>query len=95
MSAGLKGIKEKLEALSPVDRNIYHMTNEERLEQGNISLQGSLKELIHELKSTDIILDALGPHIASSFIRAKTKEYEENAVYASPWEIEKHLNNYL
>lgn len=67
LCAGLKGIKEKLEAPSPVDCNIYRMTAEERLEQGNISLPGSLKELIHELKSSDVILEALGPHIASSF----------------------------
>ncbi|RZV60518.1 hypothetical protein EX342_21460, partial [Bacillus paralicheniformis] len=32
--AGLDGIKNKLEAPAPIDRNIYVMTKEERLENG-------------------------------------------------------------
>jgi len=94
LSAGLKGIREELEAPAPVDRNIYSMTARERLDQGITSLPGSLQEAIHELKASDPILDALGPHISTSFIKAKSKEYEEYATYVSPWEIEQYFTNY-
>ena len=94
LSAGLKGIREELEAPAPVDCNIYSMTARERLDQGITSLPGSLQEAIHELKASDPILDALGPHISTSFIKAKTKEYEEYAKYVSPWEIEQYFTNY-
>lgn len=92
LSAGLLGIKEKLEAPDPVDRNIYQMSASERLKNGIISLPGSLKEAVHEFSLSEEMKAALGSHIASNIIKAKTQEYEDYSRDVSPWEIDKYFN---
>ncbi|ARA85781.1 hypothetical protein BLMD_10035 [Bacillus paralicheniformis] len=49
--AGLDGIKNKLEAPAPIDRNIYVMTKEERLENGIVDLPATLADALEEFKS--------------------------------------------
>ncbi|MEM2173103.1 MAG: type I glutamate--ammonia ligase [Thermoproteota archaeon] len=51
MSAGLDGVKKKIDPGDPVDENIYHLTPERRRQLGIRELPGSLKEAIECLKS--------------------------------------------
>ena len=94
LKAGLLGIKEQLATPEPVDRNIYRMTTEERQAHNIVSLPASLKEAVDKLAASPDMLDALGPHIASNFIKAKNQEYKDFAMYVSPWEIEKYFTCY-
>ncbi|MEM2739057.1 MAG: type I glutamate--ammonia ligase, partial [Candidatus Bathyarchaeia archaeon] len=50
-SAGLDGVKKKIDPGDPVDENIYHLTPERRRQLGIRELPGSLKEAIECLKS--------------------------------------------
>ena len=42
LKAGLDGIKNKLTPPAPIDRNIYVMSKEERIEEGIIDLPATL-----------------------------------------------------
>ncbi|GJM69295.1 hypothetical protein HMSSN036_15110 [Paenibacillus macerans] len=55
LKAGLDGIKKELPLVEPVDRNIYVMSEEERVEEGIPSLPADLKEALGELLRSEII----------------------------------------
>lgn len=94
IKAGLDGVKNKIQPPAPVDKNIYHLTPEERAELGIDCLPGSLIEALAELEKDDVIKDALGPHIYEKFMEAKLKEWDEYRTQVHPWEIETYLTKY-
>ncbi|KYD08345.1 type I glutamate--ammonia ligase [Caldibacillus debilis] len=94
LKAGLDGIKNKLTPPDPVDRNIYVMTKEERLKEGIVDLPSTLEQALENLKSDEVIKDALGPHILERFIEAKEIEWDMFRVQVHPWELEQYLKQY-
>ena len=91
LAAGLDGIKNNLECCDPVYKNIYHLTQEERVAIGIYNLPENLRDAINEFKKDEIIQDALGKHISEKLVLAKSKEWEEYRTYVSEWEIKKYL----
>jgi glutamine synthetase len=87
MSAGLDGVRRKIDPGDPVDENIYHLTLERRRQLGVKELPGSLKEAVECLKSDrgflkpvfsdelleKIIENGLSEHVQVS---ARTHPYE-------------------
>jgi len=91
LKAGIDGIKNKITPPASVDLNIYDMTAAQREEIGIGSLPGSLIESLDELKKDEIVMAALGDHIAKRFIEAKELEYEKYRVQVHQWEIDNYL----
>ena len=54
VAAGLDGIKKKLALPAPIEKDIFHMTPEERKKDGIDSLPGSLIEAIEVAEKVDI-----------------------------------------
>ena len=94
LKAGLEGIKNQLTPPAPVDRNIYVMTREERLAAGIVDLPGTLKEALDKLQEDEIILSALGEHIAGHFIEAKEIEWNMFRTQITQWELDQYLKAY-
>jgi len=94
LRAGLDGIEKKLKLPDPIDRNIYIMTDEERLEAGIPSLPESLKEAIDELLQDDIICDAMGDHALAHFIELKEIEYDMYRTQVHQWERDQYMTLY-
>lgn len=94
LKAGLDGIKNKIQPPSPVDRNIYDMTEEERRQEDIESLPVSLEEAIECLREDKVIKEALGDHIYDRFIEAKKIEWEEYRNRITQWEIDKYLTKF-
>ncbi|KHD85659.1 type I glutamate--ammonia ligase [Heyndrickxia ginsengihumi] len=94
LQAGLDGIKNKLEAPAPVDRNIYVMTKEEREEVGIIDLPGTLYQALSNLQSDEVMVKALGEHILEHFIEAKEIEWDMFRTQVHPWEREQYMQMY-
>jgi len=94
LKAGLDGIKRGLTPPDPVEGNIYHMTPAEREELGIASLPGSLAEAIEALEQDPVILEALGPHVASRYLEAKKIEWDVYRTQISPWELQEYLAKY-
>ncbi|MED1488574.1 type I glutamate--ammonia ligase [Bacillus smithii] len=94
LSAGLDGIKNKLTPPAPVDRNIYIMNKQERLEAGIIDLPATLLEALQNLKNDEVIKEALGDHILEHFIEAKEIEWDMFRTQVHPWEREQYMQMY-
>ncbi len=94
LAAGLEGIAEKIDPPPRFPINIYHITDADRAERGITSLPGSLEEALGEMKADPVLREALGGHIYTKFIEAKTAEWNEYRIQISPWEVDRYLVNY-
>ena len=65
-----------------------------RNEQGIASLPENLYEAIKELKQDKLIQEALGAHIYSRFVMAKTKEWENYSSRVYDWELNEYLEKF-
>ncbi len=91
LQAGLEGIEQGYELPEPMETNLYHLTPEERREQGIVSLPETLGEAIDELAGSELLRKALGEHIFPRYIEIKRREWDEYRVQLSQWEMDKYL----
>lgn len=89
--AGLAGIANKYELPPPQERDIYHMSEEEKRAAGISSLPGSLNEAIQLAERSYIVREALGDHVFENFIAIKKAEWDEYRTNVSQWELERYL----
>jgi glutamine synthetase len=94
LTAGLDGIEKGLDCPGPVRENIYEFTEADRIERGIETLPSTLGQAVTALNEDPVILDALGPHIASKFTEAKTHEYTEFLASVSQWELDNYLETF-
>jgi glutamine synthetase len=94
LKAGLDGIKNKLAAPAPVDRNIYVMSKAERLEEGIIDLPATLASALDNLKSDEVIVSGLGEHIFEHFVEAKEIEWDMFRTVVHQWERDQYMSMY-
>ncbi len=94
LKAGLDGIKNKLTPPAPVDRNIYVMSKEERIEEGIIDLPATLAQALEQLKSDEVITAGLGEHILEHFIEAKEIEWDMFRTVVHQWERDQYMSMY-
>ena len=91
LAAGLKGIEEKYELPDPIEKDVYHLSVDERKELGIESLPGSLIEAIELTEKSDLVRDALGEHVFNNFIMSKKVEWDDYRMKIHPYEIKKFL----
>jgi len=94
LKAGLDGIKNNMTPPAPVDRNIYVMSKEERIEEGIIDLPATLAQALDQLKSDEVIVAGLGEHIFEHFIEAKEIEWDMFRTVVHPWERDQYMSMY-
>ncbi len=92
VSAGLDGIKKKIDPGDPVDRDVYEMTSEEKKAYGVKQLPTTLIDALDALGSDPLFKEVLGSHIYDAFIEYKTQEWNQFCLYVTPWEIMKYLD---
>lgn len=94
LKAGLEGIKERICPPDAVEQNIYEMDLATRKQQGIQSLPENLYEALDELRQDKLIQEALGEHIYSRFVLAKTNEWESYSSRVYDWEIAEYLEKF-
>ncbi|OUM99525.1 MAG: type I glutamate--ammonia ligase [Paenibacillaceae bacterium ZCTH02-B3] len=94
LRAGLDGILKKMPLPAPVDRNIYVLTEEERIRAGIPNLPVSLAEALQELKRDEAICDALGEHALTHFLELKEIEWDLYRTQVHQWEREQYMTLY-
>lgn len=94
LKAGLDGIKRELPLPAPIDRNIYIMSEEERVEEGIPSLPADLKEALNELIRSEVICDALGDHALAHFYELKEIEWDMYRTQVHQWERDQYITLY-
>jgi glutamine synthetase len=94
LAAGLDGVKRGLRPPAPVNRNIYHLTDEEAAEAGVKGLPTSLEAALDALEADDVLRKALGDHIFDAFVSEKRGEVASYREQVHGWEIEQYLDRY-
>ncbi|MNS53666.1 Glutamine synthetase [compost metagenome] len=94
LKAGLDGIKNEIPLVDPIDRNIYVMSEEERVEEGIPSLPSDLKEALSELIRSEVVTEALGDHALSHFYELKEIEWDMFRTQVHQWERDQYITLY-
>ncbi len=93
LAAGLDGIKKKIEPEDPVDKNIYHMSEEERKRLGIKELPRTLWEALDELESDREYLHPIFPKAAlDDYIELKRREVKFIEAIPSPAEFYMYMD---
>jgi glutamine synthetase len=91
LAAGLKGVEEEYDLAPEASNNIYEMTEEERHEAGIESLPEDLYEAIGAAEASELLHEALGPHVFNYLARNKRDEWDAYKAYVTPYELERYL----
>lgn len=91
LAAGLEGIKNQIMPPESVDKNIFAMSQEERIAENIDSLPGNLEEAIKEMEADQFVLDVLGEHVSACYLKTKKVEWESYRSQVTNWEIDEYL----
>ena len=91
LQAGLEGIEKGYELPEPMERNLYHLSPDERKKLGIEQLPETLGEAIEIAAESELILKTLGEHVFTRFVEIKRQEWEDYRTQLSAWELEKYL----
>jgi glutamine synthetase len=94
LAAGLDGIETEAEWREPVNTNIWEMSFREKRRLRIDDLPQNLDEACRELEKDDVILSALGDHIANQYLAAKRQEWHEYITQVTAWELDQYLAKY-
>jgi glutamine synthetase len=92
LSAGLKGIDEKMSLADPVSDDLYHYTPLQREQQGIESLPHDLYDAVHAAADSAVIRETLGDHVLDKLVETKLAEYEAHRLHVSVKEFEESIN---
>jgi len=92
LAAGLKGIKNKYELPTPIEKDVYEMSASEKEGAGIESLPGSLIEAVALTENSELVHKALGDHVFSNFITSKKVEWNDYRIQVSEWELSEYLH---
>jgi glutamine synthetase len=91
LHAGLEGIEQGYELEAPMETNLYHLTAEQRRDQGIVSLPETLGEAIDAFAGSELMRKAFGDHIFDSYVKLKRKEWDEYRIQLTQWELDRYL----
>ena len=91
LKAGLTGVEKKYKLPEPIEKDVYHLSHDERNDLGIDSLPGSLIEAIEYAEKSSILKEAFGEHIFTNLIESKKKEWDDYRIRIFPYEIERYL----
>jgi glutamine synthetase len=94
LAAGLDGIETQADSREPVNENIWEMSHREKRRLRIDDLPHDLNEACDELEKDDIIIAALGEHVARHFLAAKRQEWQAYMSQVSRWELDEYLAKY-
>ena len=91
LAAGLEGIRKSYRLSKPVEENIFHLSDAERLKRGIEQLPSSLGEAIQVAERSDFLRKALGNHIFESLIKNKKIEWDRYQRHIYQYELKSDL----
>jgi len=91
LAAGLEGIEKGYKLPEPIEKDIYLMSEEERIAHGIRSLPGSLIEAIQITEKSQLVRKTLGEHIFNKFIDNKKIEWDRYRTQVTDYELQKYL----
>ena len=91
LQAGLEGIEHGYELPEAMEKNLYHLSPEERRRLGIDQLPETLGEAIELTAQSELVLRTLGEHTFNRYIEIKRQEWDDYRVQVTPWELERYL----
>jgi glutamine synthetase len=91
LQAGLEGIEHGYELPDPMDKNLYHLSPDERKRLGIDQLPETLGEAIELTAQSELVLRTLGEHMFNRYIEIKRQEWDDYRVQVTPWELQRYL----
>ena len=91
LAAGLDGIKNEMDGISPVKKNLFKMSDAERKRLGIKNLPESLNEAIQHFSNSALMKETVGEELFAKLIEAKTIEWDDYRTKITKWELEKYL----
>jgi glutamine synthetase len=91
LQAGLEGIEKGYELPEPMERNLYHLSPDERKRLGIEQLPETLGEAVEIAAESELILKTLGEHVFTRFVEIKRQEWEDYRTQLSQWELDRYL----
>jgi len=91
LAAGLEGVEKKYPLPEPIEKDIFHMSDEEREKEGIQSLPGSLIEAIEAAEKSSLLKKTLGEHVFTKLIENKKIEWDMYRTQVTEYEIKKYL----
>ena len=91
LHAGLDGIEKGYDLPEPMEKNLYHLNEEERKGLGIEALPDSLGAAINITEQSELVKRALGEHVFSRFIELKKREWEDYRIQLTRYEMERFL----
>jgi len=91
LQAGLEGIEKGYELPEPMEKNLYHLSPDDRRRLGIEQLPETLGEAIEIAAESELVLRTLGEHVFNRFIEIKRQEWEDYRVQVTPWELHRYL----
>src|SRR3954465_4773130 len=92
LMAGLEGIEKGYELPEPMEKNLYHISPDERKRLGIEQLPETLGEAIELTSESELVLRTLGEHMFNRYIEIKRKEWEDYRIQVSRWELDRYLS---
>ncbi|HPR41063.1 MAG TPA: glutamine synthetase family protein [Candidatus Methanofastidiosa archaeon] len=92
LSAGIDGIKNKIDPGDELQENIYHFDSQKCIDKKIDNLPASLEHALVELEGSDEMKKALGETAYTEFMRSKKTELNEYSLQVSDWELKRFLN---
>jgi len=91
LAAGLEGIEKGYELPDPMEKNLYHLSPDERRRLGIEQLPETLGEAIELTAESELVLRTFGEHIFNRYVEIKRQEWEDYRVQVSKWELDRYL----
>jgi len=91
LAAGMDGIERSLYPSEPIEKDIYHMSKEERKKLNIESLPESLGQALEIFSQSKLMKETLGEHIFTHYMHIKNAEWDEYRTWVTDWEHMKYL----
>ena len=91
LQAGLEGIEKGYELPEPMEKNLYHLSPDERKRLGIEQLPETLGEAIELTSESELVLRTLGEHMFNRYVEIKRQEWEDYRVQVSEWELDRYM----
>ncbi len=74
-----------------MEKNLYHLSGEERRRLGVEQLPESLGEVIELTAQSELVLRTLGEHMFNRYVEIKRQEWDDYRVQVTQWERDRYL----
>ena len=94
LAAGLEGVEKDMEPPANATKNIFDMSEEQRVKEHIDTLPGDLYAANKYMTEDDVICKALGSHVVEGLNAITKMEWDSFRTAVHPWETERYLSKY-